>query len=135
MSIFPTLTQANDRTSRDREREKRARSICALCVALFVLCRILRASVAMLSASNMLDELELQQDSGSAATAILGLEQEVELHKERELPQKPQLRFYSVGPSTYRVLCPLCQQRARTETVQMAGAFGQLSCLLSVFSW
>lgn len=83
----------------------------------------------------MLDELELQQDSGSAATAILELEQEVELNKERELPQKPQLRFYSVGPSTYRVLCPLCQQRARTETVQMAGAFGQLSCLLSVFSW
>ncbi|KAH8411009.1 hypothetical protein KR222_006074 [Zaprionus bogoriensis] len=90
----------------------------------------------MSSASNRLDDEleELQQDNGSAATAVLELEPDIELDAVRQLPSKPQLRFYSVGPSTYRVLCPLCQRRACSETVQMAGAFGQLSCLLSVLS-
>lgn len=114
-----------------RERMAGSLSLCSLC-ALSNAARQSHCSVAMASAPNMLDELELQHDSGSAATATLD---EVDLTPEREVPAKPQLRFYSVGPSTYRVLCPLCQQRARTETVQMAGAFGQLSCLLSVFSW
>ncbi|KAL7736096.1 hypothetical protein ACLKA6_003832 [Drosophila palustris] len=80
----------------------------------------------------MLNDLEL--DNNSAATATLDLEPEEEVEVEEKPPLKPQLRFYSVGPSTYRVQCPLCKQLARTETVQMAGALGQLSCLLSVFS-
>jgi len=79
----------------------------------------------------MLDELEL--DNGSAATAMVDLELEPE--PVEKPPLKPQLRFYSVGPSTYNVQCPLCKQMARTETVQMAGALGQLSCLLSALSW
>ncbi|KAH8261084.1 hypothetical protein KR044_003114 [Drosophila immigrans] len=76
----------------------------------------------------MLNEVEL--DNSSAATAVL----EVELEEQPKTPLKPQLRFYSVGPSTYRVQCPLCRQNACTETVQMAGVFGQLSCLMSVLS-
>lgn len=48
---------------------------------------------------------------------------------------KPHLRFYSVGPGTYQLRCPLCKQRADAETVQMGGALGQLSCLLSTLSW
>ena len=47
----------------------------------------------------------------------------------------PQLRYYAVGPSTYQLRCPLCKQRADAETVQMSGALGQLSCLLSTLSW
>ncbi|XP_017836486.1 uncharacterized protein LOC108595714 [Drosophila busckii] len=72
----------------------------------------------------MLHELDL--DAGSMTTATLELLEEPE--------SAPQLRFYSVGPSSYRVRCPLCQQQAVTETVQMSGALGQLSCLLSAFS-
>ncbi|KRF79977.1 uncharacterized protein [Drosophila virilis] len=83
----------------------------------------------MSSAPNMLDELEQQLDNVSAATATLELGEEQQLHS-----SKPRLRFYSVGPSTYRVLCPLCQHRSRSETVQMSGALGQLSCLLSALS-
>lgn len=129
----------DERSARGRERvvgesEWQALSLCSLC-ALPNAAGQSHCSVAMASAPNMLDELELQHDSGSAATAILELDHEVDLNPELPVPTKPQLRFYSVGPSTYRVLCPLCQQSARTETVQMAGAFGQLSCLLSVFSW
>ncbi|XP_034110356.1 uncharacterized protein LOC117571965 [Drosophila albomicans] len=75
----------------------------------------------------MLNEVEL--DNSSAATAVLELEPE-----EPETPLKPQLRFYSVGPSSYRVKCPLCMQQANTETVQMSGIFGQLTCLMSVLS-
>lgn len=48
---------------------------------------------------------------------------------------KPHLRYFSVGPSTYQLRCPLCKQRADAETVQMSGALGQLSCLLSTLSW
>ncbi|KAM7342326.1 uncharacterized protein ACRADG_009791 [Cochliomyia hominivorax] len=47
---------------------------------------------------------------------------------------KPHLRYYSVGPGTYQLRCPLCKQRADAETVQMGGALGQLSCLLSTLS-
>ncbi|XP_053963915.1 uncharacterized protein LOC128866899 [Anastrepha ludens] len=47
---------------------------------------------------------------------------------------KPQLRYFAVGPSTYQIRCPLCKQRADTETVQMAGIMGHLSCLLSTLS-
>ncbi|KRG04434.1 uncharacterized protein LOC6579226 [Drosophila mojavensis] len=79
--------------------------------------------------SNASKAAELQLDNVSAATATLE-----QLEFQEELPLKPQLRFYSVGPSTYRVLCPLCHHRSRSETVQMAGALGQLSCLLSALS-
>lgn len=48
---------------------------------------------------------------------------------------KPHLRYFSVGPSTYQLRCPLCKQRADAETVQMSGALGQLSCMLSSLSW
>ncbi|XP_030387860.1 uncharacterized protein LOC115634345 [Scaptodrosophila lebanonensis] len=68
---------------------------------------------------------DFEYDNDSATTATL---------EERLASEKPQLRFFSVGPSTYRVNCPLCRSVARTETVQMAGALGQLSCLLSVLS-
>ncbi|XP_037826450.1 uncharacterized protein LOC119614389 [Lucilia sericata] len=47
---------------------------------------------------------------------------------------KPHLRYFSVGPSTHQLRCPLCKQRADAETVQMSGILGQLSCLLSSFS-
>ncbi|XP_036330415.1 uncharacterized protein LOC118742446 [Rhagoletis pomonella] len=48
--------------------------------------------------------------------------------------KKPHLRFFAVGPSTYQIRCPLCKQRADTETVQMSGILGHLSCLLSTLS-
>ncbi|XP_067634291.1 uncharacterized protein [Eurosta solidaginis] len=47
---------------------------------------------------------------------------------------KPHLRYFAVGPSTYQIRCPLCKQRADTETVQISGILGQLSCLLSALS-
>lgn len=48
---------------------------------------------------------------------------------------KPTLRFYSIGPSTHHIKCPLCKQRADTETAQLTGTLGHVSCLLSAFSW
>uniref|UniRef100_A0A034WNN6 LITAF domain-containing protein n=1 Tax=Bactrocera dorsalis TaxID=27457 RepID=A0A034WNN6_BACDO len=47
---------------------------------------------------------------------------------------KPHVRFFAVGPSTYQIRCPLCKQRADSETVQMSGILGHLSCLLSTLS-
>uniref|UniRef100_A0A1B0FEC8 Hypothetical conserved protein n=1 Tax=Glossina morsitans morsitans TaxID=37546 RepID=A0A1B0FEC8_GLOMM len=44
------------------------------------------------------------------------------------------IRYFSVGPSTYHIRCPLCKQRSDAEIVQMTGALGQLSCLLSTLS-
>uniref|UniRef100_A0A6P4E284 Uncharacterized protein LOC108037279 n=1 Tax=Drosophila rhopaloa TaxID=1041015 RepID=A0A6P4E284_DRORH len=70
-------------------------------------------------------EVDLQGgDTQSAATTIT-LE---------ERPGKPQVRFFSVGPSSYQVRCPMCQRNSKTETVEMTGALGQLSCLLSALS-
>lgn len=48
---------------------------------------------------------------------------------------KPYLRYYAVGPSTYQILCPLCQQRSATQTVELIGIFGPFTCLLSSLSW
>lgn len=48
---------------------------------------------------------------------------------------KPHVRYFAVGPSSYQIRCPLCKQRADTETVQMSGILGHLSCLLSTLSW
>jgi len=64
-------------------------------------------------------------DNHSAATTVT-LE---------DRPGKPQVRFFSIGPSSYQVRCPLCHQNSKTETVEMTGALGQLSCLLSALSW
>ncbi|XP_014100252.2 uncharacterized protein [Bactrocera oleae] len=47
---------------------------------------------------------------------------------------KPHVRYFAVGPSTYQIRCPLCKQRADSETVQMRGILGHLSCLLSTLS-
>ncbi|CAD7013479.1 unnamed protein product [Ceratitis capitata] len=54
--------------------------------------------------------------------------------EEEEDDGKPHIRFYAVGPSTYQIRCPLCKQRADSETVQMSGILGHLSCLLSTLS-
>ncbi|SPP72865.1 uncharacterized protein LOC117592096 [Drosophila guanche] len=74
--------------------------------------------------SKELEEVDLEADNNSAATTAT-LEGST---------GKPQVRFFSIGPSSYQVRCPLCQQDSKTETVEMTGALGQLSCLLSALS-
>ncbi|XP_033252697.1 uncharacterized protein LOC117192108 [Drosophila miranda] len=70
-------------------------------------------------------DVDLEVDNNSGATTAT-----LEGHQDG----KPQVRFFSIGPSSYRVRCPLCQQDSKTETVEMTGALGQLSCLLSALS-
>lgn len=49
--------------------------------------------------------------------------------------EKPRLRYFSIGPSTRRIRCPLCEQVSETKKINTDGVFGTLTCLLSCYSW
>ncbi|KAH8233567.1 hypothetical protein KR026_009846 [Drosophila bipectinata] len=51
-----------------------------------------------------------------------------------ERPGKPKVRFFSIGPNSSQVRCPLCQKNAKIETLDMGGCISQLTCVLSTLS-
>ncbi|XP_033252051.1 uncharacterized protein LOC117191243 isoform X1 [Drosophila miranda] len=48
--------------------------------------------------------------------------------------QQPRLRYYAVGPSTYKLLCPLCRERSEAAVMRAASfCLSLLSCIFPLF--
>ncbi|XP_075169264.1 uncharacterized protein LOC142241371 [Haematobia irritans] len=47
---------------------------------------------------------------------------------------KPYVRFYSVGPKTNSIICPLCKEKSETVNVNYSNFIDSLNCLMSCLS-
>ncbi|XP_013112053.1 uncharacterized protein LOC106090430 [Stomoxys calcitrans] len=86
------------------------------------------------------DEGEANGGAGDGSNALPYIDEAVtatnvnQLQSVRDVKEeKPRVRFYAVGPSTYKVKCPLCHQNANA-CVMRGASCKDATCCLSLLS-
>lgn len=106
--------------------------------------RLVPAQSAEDRARNIIANVVVVEEGGHDSTVVPYIDDhEVVAEKKTLLTQleappapeaAPRLRYYTPGPSTYKLLCPLCRERSEAAVMRAAGC-KDVSCALSLLSW